>query len=447
MTPTAEQIAGLAPDARLLAAGQQVAETRAWAGLGRSAEVVWGACRGGADYPVAVSLGDLASTCDCPSRRRPCKHVLGLLLLLLRYPSRVPAEDPPAWVAAWMATRSTAAGRKKARGERVAGPPDEEARARRVERRLARVLAGVEGLELWMGDLVRRGMAAVASRGDEPFQEQAARLVDAQAPGLASRVRRLGFLPRSAPDFGERAADGLGRLALLAHAVRRLGALSPALAADVRALVGWTLDREEVLATGERVTDAWAVVGQQVDEDERFRVQRTWLRGTRSARMALVLQFAAGEAPFAEAVSPGVVFGAELAFWPGAFPVRAVVSRREGEGQPLLERLPGLPDLDGLLAAYAEALGRQPWLDRIPGGVGDVVPALVAAASDRFRLVDRAGRSVPLAGRDLWTLFALAGGHPVDVFGDWDGRAFLPFGVFAEGRFHPLGASADEVEA
>ena len=43
-----------------------------------------------------------------------------------------------------------------------------------------------------------------------------------QAPGLASRVRRLGSLPRTGSDWGHRFADELGRLALLVQATHPL---------------------------------------------------------------------------------------------------------------------------------------------------------------------------------------------------------------------------------
>ena len=444
MLLTDDQVSSLAPDARALGAGRRTADARLWAGLGQSAAALWGECTGSAVYQVTVSLADLASACSCPSGKAPWKHALGLMFLFAGEPGRLLTGEPPEWATEWLETRSDAVARQKGQGDRPSRPPDPEARARRASKRAQRVLAGIEGLELWMGDLVRTGLAAAAARGDQTFHDQAAHLVDAQAPGLASRVRRLAGLSISAPDFGERAADTLGRLALLTHAFRRLPALPPPLAADVRALVGFTLDREEVMAAGERVTDEWAVVGQQVDDDERLSVQRTWLFGLTTARTALVLQFAPGGAPFAEAIPPGVVFGAELAFWPGAFPVRAVVSRREGEARTLTARPAGLRDLEGLLAAYADALARQPWLDRIPAGLSDVVPVVLDATVDRFELVDTGGRSVRLVGRGLWELFALAGGHPVDVFGDWDGRAFMPFGAFADGRLHGLGTGAVE---
>jgi hypothetical protein len=436
---SADQIAALAPDPKALAAGKQSAAPRLWSALGRSESAIWGECKGSAVYQVRVALDDLAAKCSCPSRKFPCKHALGLLFLAAASPEQLPSATAPEWVTEWLDKRSESADRKKQRAEKAAeaAPPDPEQQAKRAEKRLARVLAGVEALELWLGDLVRTGVASVGP-GDTAWGAQAARLVDAQAPGLASRVRRLGFLPRSGPDWGERFADGLGRLALLLQATRRLGALDEPLAADVRAAVGWTLERDEVLATGERVSDEWAVVGQMVEDDERFRVQRSWLRGLRTGRDALVLQFAAGPARFPEALLPGAVLDAELAFWPSAHPLRALVSERRGEMKPLGSR-PGTAGIDELFESYARALGRQPWIERFPAVLGGVVPALSGdAAAEEFQVIDAGARAVPLAGSGHWKLFALSGGHPIDLFGEWNGRSLLPLGVLAEGSYHPL---------
>ena len=445
MALTVDQVSSLAPDASALAAGKKTADPRVWSALGRSAEALWGECKGSAVYQVRVALGDLASKCSCPSRKFPCKHALGLLVLPAQQPERLPPGEAPAWVAEWLAKRTETATRKQERAEQVAtAPPDPKAQARRAEKRADRVLAGVEGLELWMSDLARTGLAASSARGDQPWRDQAARLVDAQAPGLASRLRSLAALPRSAPDYPERMADGLGRLALLTHAVRRAESLDPALAADVRTCVGYTLERDEVLAAGEHVTDRWAVLGQALEEDERMRLQRTWLRGQQTGRDALVLQFAAGAARFAEALPPGTILEGELTYWPSAFPLRALVSRRQGEVQAMTEAPAGLGDVEALLAAYAEGLGRQPWLDRFPAALGAVVPALLDPETDRFAAVDAAGNSIPLAGPSLWRLFALAGGHPVALFGEWNGRQLLPLGVWTDGGLVALASSGDE---
>lgn len=440
MDLSVEQIGALAPDAKALVAGRQLAAHRLWEALGRSDVAIWGECKGSAVYQVRVALDDLVAKCSCPSRKFPCKHSLALLFLAAQSPDRVPLASPPEWVTEWLGKRAESADRKKQRAEKAAEatPPDPEQQAKRAEKRLARVLAGIEALELWLSDLVRTGVASIAP-GDGVWNAQAARLVDAQAPGLASRVRRLGFLPRTGSDWGERFADGLGRLALLIQATRRLDALDAPLAADVRAAVGWTLERDEVVAAGERVSDEWAIVGQKVEDDDRFRVQRSWLHGTRSGRDALVLQFAAGPARFPEALLPGTVLDAELAYWPSAYPLRALVCERRGEMKPLLHRPGAAGGIDQLLDGHAQALSRQPWIDRFPAVLGGVVPALTGdGAAERFQVIDSNGRVVALSGSGHWKLFAVSGGHPIDLYGEWDGQSLLPLGVLAESGYHAL---------
>jgi hypothetical protein len=440
MALSAEQVAALAPDASALAAGKKTAAPRLWDALGRSDAAMWGECKGSAVYQVRVALGDLAAKCSCPSRKFPCKHALGLLFLAADSPDRVPAATPPEWVTEWLGKRADAAEKKQQRAEKAAdaAPPDPAQQAKRAGKRLARVAAGVDALDLWLADLVRTGIAAVTP-GDGAWNAQAARLVDAQAPGLASRVRRLGSLPRTGADWGHRFADELGRLALLVQATRRLDALDAPLAADVRAAVGFTLERDEVVAAGERISDEWAITGQIVDDDERFRVQRSWLRGRGSGRDALVLQFAAGAARFPEALLPGTVLDAELAFWPSAHPLRALVHERRGELKPLTQPPGPAGGIDALLGGYAQALARQPWIDRFPAVLTGVVPALAGdATAERFQIIDADGRAIALAGSAHWKLYALSGGQPVDLYGEWDGRALAPLGTLAEGTFHTL---------
>ncbi|MEU8661961.1 SWIM zinc finger family protein, partial [Actinoplanes philippinensis] len=66
------QVEALAPDPASLrnargAAGQ-------FSATGLTGDVLWGLCRG---YQVAADLAGPAFKCSCPSRKIPCKHVLG----------------------------------------------------------------------------------------------------------------------------------------------------------------------------------------------------------------------------------------------------------------------------------------------------------------------------------------------------------------------------------
>jgi hypothetical protein len=175
-------------------------------------------------------------------------------------------------------------------------------------------------------------------------------------------------------------------------------------------------------------------VGQTVSEDERFRTERTWLRGIATGRYALVLQFAAGMAPFEEMFLPGATIAATLAYWPGAFPQRALLQERHADGERVA-RLPGFEDIAAFLDSAASAYARQPFLERLCCTARDVA---VLHDEGGFAICDRKGATLPIAGRDEWMLLALSGGRPVDVAGEWNGRALFPLSVAAEGVFHEL---------
>jgi hypothetical protein len=118
------------------------------------------------------------------------------------------------------------------------------------------VAQGLDALDLWLDDLLRQGLATVETQPATFWERQAARMVDAQAPGIAARLRRMAGIPNASPDWPRRLLDELGRLALLSEAYRRLDTLAPALQEDVRQAIGWTLKEEDVLAGGEVVADA-----------------------------------------------------------------------------------------------------------------------------------------------------------------------------------------------
>jgi hypothetical protein len=429
---TADGVAALAPDAKVAAAGRKLGVPKSWESPGSSDDAIWGECRGSAVYQVRVDLSDLAVKCSCPSRKHPCKHGIGLLFLHLE--SALPTAPAPDWVKDWLARRAASTKARKSAGSREETAPNPEAKAKREKKRLSRVAAGLDALDLWMEDLAREGLAAAGTRPASYWETQAKRMVDAQAPGVAARLRHLSRLPNSSPVWPEKLLEGLGRLALLSAAVRRLDALGEGLAESVRAEVGIPLPQEEVLERGEKVSDAWIVLGQRTEDEGRLKARRTWLLGKETRRYALILQFAASGAPFAEGFVSGTVFEGELAFYPGAYPLRAVVRSRMGTATRA-EELPGHVTLEAFLDHASTATASQPWLERLPVTLEAVVPLLDGG---RWLVRDRDGEVLPLAGGDHWTLLSLSGGYPVDLAAEWDGDILLPLGVVAEGTYRVI---------
>lgn len=284
---------------------------------------------------------------------------------------------------------------------------------------------------MWLQDLLRQGLINAPSRGFEFWELQGARLVDAQAPGVARRVRELGGIAASGEGWQEKMIAAIGRIVLLIGAYRKLDALPPETQADIRAAVGLTIAQEDVLAT-EPVRDRWMVAGQSIEAEDRIRTQRTWLAGTATGRTALVLDFAAGMAPFKTALVPGSVVDAGLCWYPGAAPVRALIR----EVHMAVETMRSLPPARTVAEAFGEIGSRiaaNPWTESQPVSLRAVVPV---ADSARWIVRDEAGDAMPC--RPDFALLAASRGNPVDVFGEWDGYCLRALALAADGRVRML---------
>ncbi|MFD8015383.1 SWIM zinc finger domain-containing protein [Streptomyces sp. NPDC058955] len=427
---TAEQVLALAPDDASRRAGSGLGAAGPWSGAGCGDGAVWGQCEGSGrtPYRTVVETAGPAYSCSCPSRKAPCKHVLGLLLLWAADGSAVPdGAERPDWAARWLAGRrdGAAGAARKAEG----GPPaDPEAARRRAERRAARVTAGAEELERRLADLVRGGLAAAGQQGYGLWEETAARMVDAQAPGLAGRVRELGAIPGSGPGWPVRLLEECALTHLLDRAWLAADRLPAPLATTVRTRVGLP-----AAPGGTAVRDRWLVLAQYDTGDGRLTTRRLWLYGAESGRTALLLSFgAAGRAP-ALALPVGTVVDGELTPYAGSGRLRAE------PGEPLVPvRDPAVPPPGGpvgaALDAYGRALREDPWLDSWPVTLAGVVPA---RAEYGWQLADADGReALPLTGGDrsrpgLWRLLALSGGAPLTVFGECGHRGFTPLAAWS----------------
>lgn len=436
---TEEQVAILVTDAGSLKRGQELAGPAKWSQLGQSAVALWGACAGSGSKPylTGVDLTGPAFRCSCPSRVFPCKHGVGLLLLFARQPQLLPAGTPPAWLGEWLEKRQTKTElppAKTSQPEAAADvtaptPSDSAARDKREAQRTARMQAGAADLEAWLTDLVRAGLADLENKPRSYWEGQAARLVDSQLPGLAATLRELGEQPRVGADWTSRLLGRLGELYLLLRALRNVDALPPAARQELLQQVGVNLKKETLLTdpSTSKVADHWLVLGQFSWEEMRLTARRTWLRGLRSGRYALILEFAFGGQPFATPLVPGGRYVGELSFYPGLLPLRAATTELKFvKSTPATAPTGNSPS--HLLDDYASALAVHPWLREWPAALTQVQP--VRQPDGNWLLYHATeGGALPLRFTDdnaPWQLLAQSGGHPITLFGEWDGRAFRP---------------------
>jgi len=477
-----EQVEAIAPTPAALSAARPLTTVTKWVGLGADDRAVWGSCRGsGAEpYDTMVDHVGVAASCTCPSRRRPCKHALALLLLWSNGDvSDVPS--PPA-VAAWLDARppparasdtgrasditprsattandtsppggevsagvdlhgqqgvgvsDTPGGASDTSGDHVGDVADRD-RAR--DERVERMHAGLTELDRWLDDRMRTGLADPALARYATWDELAARLVDAQAGSLANRIRRLAGLVGATPDWHGDVLAELGLLHLLAQAGRRLGSLPGPLADAVATTVGWQVRQADVLG-GVPDTDTWVVAARSDTREDRIEVRRHWLRGAGSHRWALLLSFAAYRQSLDNSLTVGTAIDADLHRYPGPA-LRALIGERHGE--PVDPARPPSVDVVSACAEVGMLLAGEPWLDRVPF----TATASIAVDGQRFALTD-AGGSLPLiaGGRPLATLLAVAGGGSVDVTCEWTPHGVVPLAVHLDDRSIDVGPRADE---
>ncbi|MEV0627068.1 SWIM zinc finger family protein [Nonomuraea wenchangensis] len=436
-----DQVLALAPDAASGKAAQGVASPGKWEVRGVAGVLLYGACSGsGAEpYLACVDLSGPAYRCTCPSRKFPCKHALGLLLLWAG--DAVPEGDPtPEWAAEWLTARTArttptrpsagpepeaarqpegaeqgaeqqAAGAEAAPERRAAGV--EAAPERRVAGaesvRHGRVGAGLAELERWLADQVRQGLAGAA---EHEWDGLAKRLIDAQAPGVAGMVSRLAQV-RAGDDWPGRLLAEYALINLLAVAYRRRAELPAPLARTVLIRAGFPVTREEVLS-GPALRDHWDVLGRRDEVQDRLTARRVWLRGRRTGRAALVLSFAPPGQPLDASLVTGVTLDADVAFYPGAAPLRALVADRHGT-VPAAGPPPGVPPEEAL-EEVARAVAEDPWVESWPVVLAGVVPERTAIG----------GLPLHPATRDPWRLLAVSGGRPLTVAAEWTPHGLRP---------------------
>ena len=395
-----------------------------WLSAGSNPECAWGRYQGSAPTPYEVVVDrrpPSRSTCSCPSRKFPCRHALALVERFSE-PTRS-EEPPPDYAQAWLARRR----------EPAAPPPpaelaDPEAAAKRAAARARRVTIGLDELDRWLTDQIRTGLAGIEKAGYAHFESVAARMVDAQAPGVASMLRSIpGEL--AGEGWPGRVLDQLAGLHLLVQAHRRLDELDTELTATVRSRVGYPVAKADVLATT-GVRDGWFALGLVDTVEYRLESRRVWLWGERTGRWALLLSFAPPGGTLASEVVAGQGMGAILHFYPGAGH-RALVGHRfsaTGTGHH-----PEPATWAAVQSRFATVVAADPWADRMPAVVR-ASPVPPATTGRPWRLRDPAGTSVDLVGLsdDPWLLVACAGTDGADVFGEYSSRGFRPLSLLPD---------------
>lgn len=435
---TLDQLEKWAPDAATLERARILTSPRKWKQPGAWQDFRWALARtdGATRHTVLLRLSDAAFFCSCTVRKKPCKHVLALAQMALKEPEGFsPARSLPEWAEELVDRLEYKPGEDLPAPDAAPSPEALEQRRRNREKRLEQMAVGMEELDLWLADRIRQGLGHLEAHADELFERFAARMVDAKLGSIGRRVRTWKRL-MGKPGWQDQILAEIADLFLLVRAFRQAGQLPEPLVQDLLQVAGMSIKKEELLQNP-GLDGLWTVLGLVEGEDDKLRYRRTWLQHAGTGRYALLLDFAWGDQAFEHEWKTGQQFEGSLVYYPSAFPQRAIIHEMKKiwahDAMPL-----GLASAEALQDQYALALAAQPWLSRFPVFLENFVPA--GNPGTGWNLADAAQAAIPLScpAETGWMLLSLSGGHPIDLFGEWDGATFSPLSCLYAGRWIQL---------
>jgi hypothetical protein len=437
---TEEQILTLAPDEPSKKSGKDLANNGKWLNKGANEQAIWGECQGSGSkpYQTQVDSVNLAFKCSCPSRKFPCKHGLGLLLLFARNSHDFAGNSQPAWVTDWLTKRNEKQD-KQAQNEtenegRKDRPVDETAQAKRQQARIKKVSDGIEELSAWLKDIIRNGLMSVPDKGSVFFENMCRRLIDAQAPGLAGMVRTLGetnFFSEAWPTIF---MDQLLHIYMIIEGFKNIDKLDELLQQDIKTWIGFIQSQEELKEkTG--VLDDWLVLGKQVSEIDAVTTEKFWLYGIKTNKYALLMQFIVRGQGIQFNITPGMFVQAELVFFPSAMPQRALLKRPVSTSPTssfqMLKNWQQVAELETVMN------GTVPFRNETAFVVSKLKPVRY---NQNWWLQDTDNRLMPIKSnyRHIWKLLSLSGGERVDMAVVGREDQFEPLGVWQDNEYQIL---------
>ena len=435
---TPEQVISLAPDTASVKAGQKLASTAKWVARHQHEKALWGACKGSGKnpYTTMIDLGDLAFKCSCPSRKFPCKHALGLLFLFASQPTSFSQTNELAdFVAEWLNKRAGRTEKQAIKKTANAKPVAAKAQQKRLVARTKKVEGGLLELRLWLKDVIRTGILQVPNEGYNFSKNIIARMVDAQASGLARELRAIEKINFYEEGWQQQLTKLLARLYFITEAYEQQAQLPKSLQAELRSLIGWTTPKEEVLAQ-EGMQDDWIILSKQLEEEDRIQVERLWLYGKTSRQFGLILNFYGYNQVPQHTFVAGSTLKAELVPYPGAFPLRMLI-KSQAEMTTSFKEISAATSILSMYEAFGQVAAINPFITQFPVLLSNMS---LVTATPHHCLRDQLGNLLVLqnSNEQYWFTAAFSQGKPFSCFGIFEQNQFSLHAIWQGNQYHAI---------
>lgn len=429
-----DEILAQAPDDSSLKAAKGLLNLSTWANLGQNNEAIWGECQGSGSKPylTQMQVADRAFKCTCPSRKFPCKHSIAIALMYTDYAAQFNTVGTPAWVTEWLNSRQERA-EKKATKETLESTIELSAeelqkkasrQTKQQSQKLLRLQDGLDELQLWLVDLIKNGLAHLGQQRKQ-IKQFAARMVDAQLPGVAQRLNEIEDIAGLGDEAHLPILRSLGHLQLLIQAYANLAIFSAAEQADILEALGANKD---VQAEG-AVQDDWLVLGVIFTEENKLSQRKVWLQGQKTQAFAMLLDYHYGSRNFEPWLMTGQVVQGQISYFLSNQPLRGklAMANRISTTQHVAYVL------NDVLNQNAKQLAANPWQLKQPWFLR--AARVKVDQDEQFSLVIE-DRTLPLniSRIEGWQLLAILGVEAADIFAEFDQTRLTPLSAWQQNQ-------------
>lgn len=295
-----------------------------------------------------------------------------------------------------------------------------------LDKRIETMLQGANELQLWVLDAIRQGFGHLQSQPNATWDSIAARMTDSKLAVISRRIRVLRDRRHEA-QWPELFFNELADFYLFAQAFRRIESLPEPLQEELLLQGGRTIRRNDLLEQQPAQHDRWLALGQTSGMEEDVRWRRTWFWAERLQKFALVLDFAFRDTPYTQEWLLGSVIDADFHFFPGVYPLRAVVGEFALSNESFLP-FDGFLNASSMANAYTKALSENPFLQIFPVVLSGFS---IILQQEQFYAFDTERRYLTLSKQEEknWKLLACSAGHPIELFAEWDGSRLNPLAM------------------
>lgn len=184
------------------------------------------------------------------------------------------------------------------------------------------IQAAADEIQVRLRDYLRNGLFRLAENVLENTDQLRRRLIDNQAPGLASMFASLAELDFSSDFWKQQFLSSLSRIFTISQAIKNLDNLPPDWQNEILIMSGVSFPQAEVLDQAP-VSDLWMSLAVKKSTFNSMTMIKSWYYGRNSRRFACSVEYVVGNHIITSA-TPGSYYEARFHYFPGIHSMRVI---------------------------------------------------------------------------------------------------------------------------